>query len=85
MTVKTIIHLLTSIEYLLTSKEGVAIIYYVEGWNNVEEVFTDIQYSIGKPCGQHVLTYSYLDNITIEKKDKICQKVKLYEFSNPEL
>ncbi|CAG8753197.1 7400_t:CDS:2 [Rhizophagus irregularis] len=85
MTVKTIIHLLTPIKYLPTSKEGVAIIYYVERWNNVKEVFTDIQYSIDKPCGQYVSTYSYLNNVTIEKKNKICQEVKLCEFSNPEL
>ncbi|PKY61969.1 hypothetical protein RhiirA4_432188 [Rhizophagus irregularis] len=85
MTVKTIIHSLTSIEYPPTSKEGVAIIYHVEGWNNVEEVFTDIQYSMGKPCGQHVSTCSYLGDVTVEKKDRTCQGVKLYEFANPEL
>jgi hypothetical protein len=42
MTVKTIIHTLTPIEYPPTSEEGVAIIYHVEGWNNVEEVFADV-------------------------------------------
>lgn len=42
ITVKTIIHSLTPIEYPPTSEEGVAIVYHVEGWNNVEEVFTDV-------------------------------------------
>ena len=32
MTVKTIIHSLTLIEYPLTSKEETTIIYHVEGW-----------------------------------------------------
>ena len=42
MTVKTIIHSLTPLEYLPTSKEGVAIIYHVEGWNNKEAAFADV-------------------------------------------
>ncbi|CAB4418704.1 unnamed protein product [Rhizophagus irregularis] len=85
MTVKTIIHSLTPIEYPPTSKEGVAIVYHVEGWNNVEEAFTDIQYSMGKPCGQHTSTCSYLGDVTIEKKDRTCQGVKICEFANSEL
>ncbi|CAB5379938.1 unnamed protein product [Rhizophagus irregularis] len=65
MTVKTIIHSLTPIEYPPTSKEGVAIVYH-------------IQYSMGKPCGQHTSTCSYLGDVTIEKKDRTCQGVKIY-------
>ena len=42
MTVKTIIHSLTPIEYPPTSEEGVAIVYHVEGLNNVEAIFTDV-------------------------------------------
>ena len=42
MTVKTIIHSLTPIEYPPTSKEGVAIVYYVEGWQNVNAAITDV-------------------------------------------
>jgi hypothetical protein len=42
MTVKTIIHSLTPIEYPPTSEEGVAIIYHVQGWNNKEAAFTDV-------------------------------------------
>lgn len=44
MTIKTIIHSLTPIEYLPTNnKKGIAIIYHVyKEWNNVKEVFTDI-------------------------------------------
>ncbi|CAI2197006.1 7463_t:CDS:2, partial [Funneliformis geosporum] len=44
-------------------QEEVAIIYHVEGWNNVEAVFTDTQYSMEKPCDQHNLTCIYLGNI----------------------
>ena len=42
MTVKTIIHSLTLLEYPPISKEGVAIIYHVEGWNNKEAAFADV-------------------------------------------
>ncbi|GET62771.1 hypothetical protein RhiirA5_438659 [Rhizophagus irregularis] len=38
-----------------------------------------------KPYGQYISTYSYFDNITVKKKDKIYQKVELYEFANFEL
>ncbi|CAB4379477.1 unnamed protein product [Rhizophagus irregularis] len=48
MTVKTIIHSLTPVEYPPTSEEGVAIIYQIQGWNNKEAAFTDIQYSMPK-------------------------------------
>ena len=40
--VKTIIHSLTPVEYPQTSEEGVAIIYHIEGWDNVEAAFTDV-------------------------------------------
>jgi len=33
---------LTLLEYLPTSEEGVAIIYHVEGWNNKEAAFADV-------------------------------------------
>ncbi len=50
MIVKTIIHSLTPLEYLPTSEEGVAIIYYIEGWNNKEAAFADINIKfINKP------------------------------------
>jgi len=42
MTVKTIIHSLTPVEYPPTSKEGVAIVYHVQGWYNEEAAFTDV-------------------------------------------
>ena len=42
MTVKTIIHSLTLLEYSSTSEEGVAIIYHVEGWNNKKAAFVDV-------------------------------------------
>ncbi|CAI2182001.1 4210_t:CDS:2 [Funneliformis geosporum] len=70
--VKMIIHLLTPIKYPLTSQEGVVIIYHVEGWYNVEAVFTDIQYSMGKPCGQHNSTCIYLGNIGVVRKERTC-------------
>ncbi|CAI2184801.1 18909_t:CDS:2 [Funneliformis geosporum] len=81
ISVKMIIHSLTPIEYLAISQEGVAIIYHVEGWNNVEA----IQYSMGKPCGQHNSTCIYLGNIGVVRKERICQGVKLCEFATPEL
>jgi hypothetical protein len=42
MTVKRIIHSLTPVEYPPMSEEGVAIIYHVQGWNNYEAAFTDV-------------------------------------------
>ncbi len=42
VTIKKIIHSLTPVEYPPTSEEGVAIIYHVEGWNNKEAAFTDV-------------------------------------------
>ncbi|RGB36833.1 hypothetical protein C1646_757608 [Rhizophagus diaphanus] len=42
MTVKTILHSLTPLEYSPTSEDGVAIIYHVEGWQNMDLAFTDI-------------------------------------------
>lgn len=36
------IHPLVSIEYSPTSEEGVAIIYHVEGWENKEAAFSDV-------------------------------------------
>ncbi len=50
MTVKTIIHSLTPLEYPPTSEEGVAIIYHIEGWNNKEAAFADVNIKfINKP------------------------------------
>uniref|UniRef100_U9SWQ8 Uncharacterized protein n=1 Tax=Rhizophagus irregularis (strain DAOM 181602 / DAOM 197198 / MUCL 43194) TaxID=747089 RepID=U9SWQ8_RHIID len=46
MTVKTIIHSLTPVEYPPTSEEGVAIIYQIQGWNNKEAAFTDVNINI---------------------------------------
>ena len=43
MTVKTIIHSLTLIEYPSISKEGIVIIYHVEEWQNIEIAFTDVR------------------------------------------
>ena len=42
MTVKTILHSLTPIEYPPTSEDGVAIVYHVEGWQNVNSAFADV-------------------------------------------
>ncbi|CAB4397954.1 unnamed protein product [Rhizophagus irregularis] len=41
MTVKTILYLLILLEYPPTSEDGVAIIYHIEGWQNVDSAFTD--------------------------------------------
>ena len=46
MTVKTILHSLTPIEYPLTSEEGIAIIYHIEGWENINAAFTDVILSL---------------------------------------
>ncbi|RHZ86806.1 hypothetical protein Glove_44g22 [Diversispora epigaea] len=40
--VETILHSLTPIEYLPTSINGVAIIFHVEGWQNADAAFTDV-------------------------------------------
>jgi hypothetical protein len=42
MAVKTIIHSLTPIEYPPTSEEGIAVIYHIEGWSNVNAAFADV-------------------------------------------
>ena len=42
MTVKKIIHSLTPVEYPPTSEEGIAIIYHIEGWDNKDAAFTDV-------------------------------------------
>ncbi|CAB4403556.1 unnamed protein product [Rhizophagus irregularis] len=85
MTVKTILHLLTPLEYPPTSENGVAIIYHVEGWQNVDSAFTDIQYSMGEPSGQNQTTCSYFGDITVNKKDRTCRGLKICEFASPEL
>ena len=46
MTVEKIIYSLTPIEYSSTSKEGIAIIYHIQGWNNLEAAFTDVNINI---------------------------------------
>lgn len=46
MTVKTIIHSLTPIEYPPTSEEGVAIIFHIQGWNDKEAAFTDVNINV---------------------------------------
>jgi hypothetical protein len=42
LAVKTIIHSLIPMEYPPTSKEGVAIVYHIEGWENKEAAFADV-------------------------------------------
>ncbi|POG59122.1 hypothetical protein GLOIN_2v1789505 [Rhizophagus irregularis DAOM 181602=DAOM 197198] len=85
ITVKTIIHSLTPLEYPPTSEEGTAIIYHVEGWQNIEMAFEDVQYSMGLPCGQNKTTCTYLGDIAVIKKDRTCHGVKICEFADPEL
>jgi ferredoxin len=40
---------------------------------------------MGKPCGQHASTCSYLGDVSVKKRDRTCQGVKLCEFANSEL
>ncbi len=42
MSIETIFHSLTPVEYPPTSENGIAIIYHIEGWQNVEAVFSDV-------------------------------------------
>jgi hypothetical protein len=42
MSIETIFHSLTPVEYPPTAENGIAIIYHVEGWQNVEAVFSDV-------------------------------------------
>ncbi|RHZ81222.1 hypothetical protein Glove_122g77 [Diversispora epigaea] len=44
-----------------------------------------IQYSMGKPCGQHNTSCSYLGNVVVTKKDRTCQGLKICEFASSEL
>ncbi|CAB4413786.1 unnamed protein product [Rhizophagus irregularis] len=85
ITVKTIIHSLVPIECPSTSERGIAIIYHIEGWENKEAAFSDIQYSMGRPGGQNDTTCSYFSNISANKKDQTCQGLKIYEFADLEL
>ncbi|RIB15098.1 hypothetical protein C2G38_2320518 [Gigaspora rosea] len=85
LAVKEIIHSLTPIEYPPTSEEGIAIVYHIDGWENVDSTFVDVQYSMGKPSGQNRTTCYYLGDVTVTKKDRTCQKIKLCEFASSEL
>ncbi|RIA79563.1 hypothetical protein C1645_840405 [Glomus cerebriforme] len=85
LSIKTVIYSLIPIEYPPTSEEGVAIIYHVEGWENKEAVFANIQYPLGKPSDQNNVNCPYLGDIDIDKKDRTCQVVKIYEFASSEL
>lgn len=101
---------MTPIEYPPTSENGVAIIFHIDGWQNADAAFTDvninlnyifllfkiiiliisffkkkIQYSMGKPCGQHNTTCSYLGDISVTKKDRTCQGIKICEYADSEL
>ena len=42
MIIKTILHLLTLIEYPPTSEDGVAIVYHIEGWQDVNSAFAEV-------------------------------------------
>ncbi|PKY57869.1 hypothetical protein RhiirA4_479266 [Rhizophagus irregularis] len=66
-----------TIEYPPTSEDGVAIIYHVEGWQNVDSVFTDIQYFMDKLSGQN--------QTTLNKKDQTYRGLKICEFASSEL
>ncbi|RIA88941.1 hypothetical protein C1645_825569 [Glomus cerebriforme] len=70
MTVKTILHSLTPIEYPPTSEDGIAIIYHIEGWQSVNSAITSIQYPMDEPSRQNQITCSYLGDITVDKKDR---------------
>ena len=48
MSVETILHSLTPIEYPPTSINGVAIIFHVEGWQNADAAFTDVNIFLKK-------------------------------------
>ncbi|CAG8711226.1 4501_t:CDS:2, partial [Funneliformis mosseae] len=78
ITIKTVLHSLTPIEYPLTSKDGVVIVYYIEGWQ-------DIQYPIGEPFGQNLTTCSYLSDVIVNKKDRIYHRFKICEFASSKL
>ncbi len=43
MIIKIIIYSLTLIKYPLTNKKGITIIYYIEGWQNIEIAFIDVR------------------------------------------
>jgi hypothetical protein len=40
---------------------------------------------MGRPCGQHTSTCSYLGDVSVKRKDRTCQGIKICEFANPEL
>jgi hypothetical protein len=59
LTVKTIIHSLTPIEYPPTGEDGVAIVYHVEGWENVNSPFTDVNVKIVKLINNTTINNNY--------------------------
>ncbi|RIB07177.1 hypothetical protein C2G38_2215229 [Gigaspora rosea] len=61
LTTKEVIHSLTPIEYPPTCEEGIAIVYHIDGWESVDSAFTDVQYSMGKPCGQNQTNCCYFE------------------------
>jgi hypothetical protein len=42
VTVKTLLHSLTPMEYPPTSEDGVAIVYHIEGWQDMNAAFADV-------------------------------------------
>jgi len=40
---------------------------------------------MGRPGGQNDTTCSYLGNVTVNRKDRICQGLKICEFADLEL
>ncbi|RIA79807.1 hypothetical protein C1645_839881 [Glomus cerebriforme] len=78
LSIKTVIHSLIPIEYPPTSEEGVAIIYHVEGWENKEAAFANIQYPLGKPSGQNNVNCPYLGDIDEVTHDSVDPDSDLY-------
>ncbi|CAG8820044.1 17810_t:CDS:2, partial [Cetraspora pellucida] len=84
LTAKIVNHTLTPIEYPATSLEGVAYIFNIEDWKEPLAAFKDIQYSIGKPCGEYKVICPYL-NVKVKRKMRTCQGSKLCVFSADEI
>ncbi|CAB5358453.1 unnamed protein product [Rhizophagus irregularis] len=68
ITVKTIIHSLVPIEYPPTSERGIAIIYHIEGWENKDAVFSDVQYSID-------LELKEMEHKSVDPDSDLCLKI----------
>ncbi|GBC31766.2 uncharacterized protein OCT59_013015 [Rhizophagus irregularis] len=78
-------HSLFPIEYPDSSNNGIANVFHVENWTNKKAVFSDIQYSLGKPSGAHSNVPCLFLGVKCKDEKKTCQGVKFCSIAAPDL